>query len=142
MCLLACAILFACQALPVTALPGAVEQRFQDHGIRDKEVIRNTLWTARAGYRMEAHNLLVAKGNEMIGVLEGHGMNTTKLQEAIDEYEALGPGLQQAIDENDKSGLQTVNKDLKKAWQGFMRALRTLVKPMAPCEESGVELGS
>lgn len=72
----------------------------------------------------------------MIGVLERYNLNTTRLHRALDEYEALGPELQQALDEKDKNTLQTVNNSLKNAWRGFLKALRTLVKPGAPDEKN------
>jgi len=124
--------LVAGMAFPSAAAFQGNIHRFNLSHTDAKEDLKNELWGMHGNFRIKAHTLLVDKGNGMIGMLEKYHFNTTRLNQAMEEYEALGPELQQALDEKDKNALHIVNTKLKDAWIGFFRALRTLVRAEYP----------
>ena len=91
------------------------------------ENLTEELWSIHGTYRIQAYSLHRDEGGEVVSALGRYGYNTTELNRILHDIEAMGPELQQALDEKDRDALHAVNHSLRRAWKDFLKTFRRVI---------------
>lgn len=114
------------------ALPASAAHPWQSGKIKGykagiDENLTDELWSIHGTYRIQAYTLHRAEGGEVVSALGRYGYNTTELDRILDDIEAMGPELQQALDEKDRGALHAVKYSLRSAWRDFLKTFRRVI---------------
>jgi len=114
------------------ALPAAAAHPWQSGKVNSykagiDENLTEELWSIHGTYRIQAYSLHRDEGREVVSALGRYGYNTTELNRILHDIEAMGPELQQALDEKDRDALHAVNHSLRSAWKDFLKILRRVI---------------
>lgn len=127
LCAIGCLFLVAGLSLPAAAAHPWQSGKVNSHKAGIDENLTEELLSIHGTYRIQAYTLHRAEGGEVVSALGRYGYNTTELSRILDDIEAMGPGLQQALDEKDRDALHAVNHSLRSAWRDFLKTFRRVI---------------
>jgi hypothetical protein len=93
-----------------------------DQGLKDD------LWNSHTQHRLEAFDMHVRHANDIIGILNSHGIDTSQMQATLAEISAKRPELQSALENRDKAALQKVNDELRQLAKEFLKEMRDAIR--------------
>ena len=101
--------------------------------------LKNDLWAVHAQYRLQVFDTHIEGANAVVKVLGDHGCSTTDVAATVASIGNERDALSTALDDRDRTALQTVNQDLVKLWKQFAEETRASVKA---CSVHPVTTGS
>ena len=119
-------VLVAALALPVSAAQG--NGNAYGKAGRIDSGLKSDLWGIQAKYRLQVYDLHVAAANDVVSVLGSHGCQTGDLSATATAIGNERTALSDAITNQDRKALQTVNQDLVKLWQQFREQAKASIQ--------------
>ena len=90
--------------------------------------LKSDLWTTYAKYRLQVYDTRVEGANAVVSVLDSHGCPTTDLSATATAIGDERTALSDALTNQDRKALQTVNQDLVKLWTQFREQAKASIK--------------
>lgn len=120
-------LLIAGLTLPAAAAHPYHAGKIKGYKAEIDENLTDELWSIHGTYHVHAYTLHRAEGGEVVSALGRYGYNTTELNRILDDIDAMGPGLQEALDEKDRDALHAVKDSLRSAWRDFLHTFRRVI---------------
>jgi hypothetical protein len=126
--------LLACCLMGMMVLPAAAASDVQQMNARVSKIdagLAEDLWKTHMENRLEAFDMHVRHGKDIIGVLEAHGIDASGPQGILDQFGSLRPELEQALSSHDRDAIKTVNGKLVNLAKQFLNAVREAIRASA-----------
>ncbi|WAC05721.1 MAG: hypothetical protein OS112_03590 [Methanoregula sp.] len=136
----------ACCLIGMMVLPASAASGVQGMNVKAAKIdsgLQDDLWKAHAENRLETFDMHVRHAKDIIDVLEAHGINTSGPQAVLDQFAAMRPELEQALNNHDREALKTVNQKLIELTKQFLRSVRDAIRASAgtaTASESGIAI--
>jgi len=123
-------VLVAALALPASAAAANGNGNGNAYGKVGKidPALKSDLWTTYAKYRLQVYDTRVEGANAIVSVLGNHGCPTSDLSATATAIGDERSALSDALTNQDRKALQTVNQDLVKLWTQFRDQAKASIK--------------
>lgn len=126
--------LFACCLIGMLVLPVSAASDVRQVNAQASKIdagLAEDLWKTHMENRLEAFDMHVRHGKDIIGVLEAHGIDGNGPQGILDQFGSLRPELEQALTSHDREALKTVNEKLVELTRQFLKSVREAIRAPA-----------
>jgi hypothetical protein len=90
--------------------------------------LKEDLWNSHMQYRLEAFDMHVQHGTDVIKILNDHNIDTTQMQVTLTTFSGKRSELVTALENQDKDALQKINAELKQLRQDFIKEMRDTIR--------------
>jgi hypothetical protein len=90
--------------------------------------LKTDLWNDHIKYRLLEFDLHVQHADDIIGILNDHGINTTKVQSIADTFSGKREELETALKSQDREALKTINRELFSLAKEFLKEMRAAIR--------------
>jgi len=116
--------LLALLVLPAAAAP----VQTQANTTAVSQGLKDDLWANHEQYRLQEFDLNVQRATSVIAILNNYGIDTTACQSTLSSISNERSALETALSSKDRSGLATINADLKTLWQHFRSETKAAIR--------------
>lgn len=113
-------------AVPVAA--SANGQGVNAQGQAIDQNLKEDLWANHHQNRLKEFDLHVQRAESVIGILEEHNIDTTKVQATLKTISDKRAALDDALKTRDREELKTINADLVSLWKQIRMDMRDSIK--------------
>lgn len=124
----------ACCLIGMLVLPASAASDSQGMNVKAAKIdagLQEDLWKTHIHDRLETFDMHVQHAKDIIDVLEAHQINTSGPQAVLNQFVALRPELEQALNNHDRDALKTVNAKLIDLTSQFLKSVRDAIRASA-----------
>ena len=121
----------ACCIIGMMVLPAPAASDVQGLNARAVKIdsgLQDDLWKTHAENRLEIFDMHVQHAKDVIDVLEAHQIDAGGPQAVLEQFAAMRPELEQALNNRDRDALKTVNAKLIELTRQFLQSVREAIR--------------